>query len=117
MYDIRDKKRNAAMRTSLRRAKLRSKKVSMPSATKATTAANKIHGTIPATTAIASSAGTVCSITTKLTLLQERVLRAVRYNLRRSSGQTSTITLGSSIGRTTLRCNVASSRIKKQKAL
>ena len=97
--------------------KLRAKKATTPDNTKVLLVANKLDQLVNTAFAPASVAGTYPTATTKLALLRERVLRAVRYNSRRSAGQTPASALGATTGRTVLRRAKAPSRVKKQQAL
>jgi len=117
IYDIRDKKRNASVRANLRASKVRSRKASMPTVTKTEATVNRVDNLISTISAPGSNPELTPAAVAKLSLLRVRMLRAVRYNTRRSAGRISPVLSGAAAGRTALRSNKEPLQAKKHKAL
>lgn len=117
VYDIRDKKRGAAVRSNLRFARLRSKKATAPSAAKSLLIAGSLVATVGTGSLHSNGRGTNHAAAAKLALLRERILRAARYNSRRCLGQRTPLVAGCTVGRSILHRAPESSASKKQKAL
>lgn len=117
MYDIRDRKRSATLRTNLRLTKLRSKKAATPSSTASSATVKSFDNITGAHLAQAGVRGADYATVSKLTALRERILRAARYNSRRRQGQSAPRLSGCTVGRTMLQRVSKSSEAKKQKAL
>ena len=117
VYDIRDKKRNAAVRATSRAAKLRARKVITPDSTKTTTLVKRLDNSTRVDTAQKANYGTAYAVTTKLALFRESILRAGKYNSRRRLGQYAPLVSGCTVGRTVLRLTAGDVKEKKQSAL
>jgi len=101
----------------LRAAKLLGKKILTPLAKDTTPAIAKFDNILAATATVNLPAGVKSSASTKLFLIRERVLRAIRYNSRRQAGRGSHRAAGVSVGRTLLRTPAESSKNNKQQVL